>query len=247
MLSERKSVFSRIVCPVDLRFDSSEALAYAAELAAGNNAELFILHCVERQATHGSRRRARLEHSLRSMIADQMSNGALNLIKWNQVIIEGAPDIEISNAAAELGADLIVMRSRRLPYSATLLGSVAESVSRTAPCPVLVTHACERDRAQTDVDAEGTRINLKTVLIGYDFSSDSELALSYGLWLARKYRAEAHILHVMPAQLPQVQPEIARLPLATQSAFQKVSSAFTTVVPQATATEVAIVYRVRVG
>jgi nucleotide-binding universal stress UspA family protein len=44
----------------------------------------------------------------------------------------------IDEAAKELGADLIVMGTHgRRGFSRALLGSVAETVVRTAPCPVL--------------------------------------------------------------------------------------------------------------
>jgi len=45
----------------------------------------------------------------------------------------------IEETAAEIGADLIVMGTHgRRGVSRLLLGSVAESVARTAPCPVLL-------------------------------------------------------------------------------------------------------------
>ncbi len=72
----------------------------------------------------------------------------------------------IAREAATYGVDLIVMRSRRRPHRAALLGSTAESVSRTSPCPVLVMHSDERDW----VSGLDTRIELSRVLVAYDFS-----------------------------------------------------------------------------
>ena len=59
----------------------------------------------------------------------------------------------------------IVMRSRRRPHRAALLGSTAESVSRTAPCPVLVMHTDERDW----VNGFDIKIDLKRVLVATIF------------------------------------------------------------------------------
>jgi nucleotide-binding universal stress UspA family protein len=54
----------------------------------------------------------------------------------------GDPSIEIVKAAREWPADLIVIGSHgRQGVSRMLLGSVAEAVTRHAPCPVLVIRA----------------------------------------------------------------------------------------------------------
>jgi len=54
----------------------------------------------------------------------------------------GEPAVEIVNAANQLAANLIVVGSHgRGGVSRALLGSVAETVSRHAPCPVLVVRA----------------------------------------------------------------------------------------------------------
>jgi nucleotide-binding universal stress UspA family protein len=54
----------------------------------------------------------------------------------------GPPWNELTNAASELGADLVVVGTHgRRGISHALLGSVAERVVRTAPCPVMTVHA----------------------------------------------------------------------------------------------------------
>ncbi len=55
------------------------------------------------------------------------------------VVIHGDPAKCIGQAAVQLGADMIVVGTHaRRGLSRLLLGSVAEEVVRTAPCPVLV-------------------------------------------------------------------------------------------------------------
>src|SRR4030095_3481315 len=56
-------------------------------------------------------------------------------------------------------------------------------------------HSDERDWVTT-VDA---RIELKRVLVAYDFSDFSELALNYALSLAQECQSELHLLHVLPS------------------------------------------------
>jgi nucleotide-binding universal stress UspA family protein len=243
MRINEKMIFSRILCPVDLSTESGQALRYAIALAKAYGAELFVVHCIEEEPLTGVTDRTQVEHILESLMRNQFATPLVPPVNWERVVIEGEPDVEISRAAAELRADLIVMRSRRRPYAAALLGSVAESVCRTAPCPILVTHGHEREwirKVTNDVE-------LERVLVAYDFSSDSELALSYGLLLAQEYRAELHVLHVLPPRPRQAPPEIAGLPLTIQSAFQGAASSLMTVVPHKAAAGVAIKYSIREG
>jgi nucleotide-binding universal stress UspA family protein len=122
------------------------------------------------------------------------------------------PGDAIVQEAAKRNIDLIVMRSRRRPHRAALLGSTAEEVCRTASCPVLVTHAEERDFV------EGSRIGLKRLLVAYDFSDFSELALNYALSIAQEYQAELHLLHVLPPSTTR-EPEISWYPTGQEGAY----------------------------
>jgi nucleotide-binding universal stress UspA family protein len=51
-------------------------------------------------------------------------------------------------------------------------------------------------------------VNLKRLLVAYDFSDDAERALSFALSLTKQYQAELHLLHVL-ARPAQGGPEIA--------------------------------------
>jgi nucleotide-binding universal stress UspA family protein len=62
---------------------------------------------------------------------------------------------------------------------------------------------------------------LRRVLVATDFSSDSELALSYGLSLAQEHQCELHLLHVLPPRIRSEAPEIALLPLSAETAFDE--------------------------
>jgi nucleotide-binding universal stress UspA family protein len=243
MLINEKISFKRILCPVDLSSESSQALRYAIALAKAYDAKLFVLHCLDGAEVPGNSDPTHLQQVLESFIRSKVGAPLVARPIWENIIIEGQAEAEIARVAAELRADLIVMRSRRRPYAAALLGSVAESVCRTAPCPILVTHPQEREW----VGETTNEIGLDSVLVAYDFSSDSELALSYGLSLAQEYRAELHVLHVLPTQPRQSSPEIAGLPLVAQTAFQNAVFALKGAVPGTSATGVTIRHAVREG
>jgi nucleotide-binding universal stress UspA family protein len=226
MFGHKTISFKRIVCPVDLSPDSSEALRYAVALAKSYRAKLFVLHC-SAPGTDAGENRPELHRIIEAFTHEYLSFPPQPLLDWEPVIVRGEPDVEIAREAAELCADLIVMRSRRRPCAAALLGSIAESVCRMAPCPTLVTHAHEREWAGRTSNS----LDLKRVLVAYDFSSDSEVALSYGLSFAEQYGAELHVLHVVSPRPKEIAPELSLLPLASETAFSKAVAALKTAVP----------------
>ncbi|MGH9883550.1 MAG: universal stress protein, partial [Pyrinomonadaceae bacterium] len=167
------------------------------------------------------------EHLFESALLNFLSPKALGGLNWQGLLIEGEDVGEaIARTASECAVDLIVMRSRRRPHRAALLGSTAESVCRTAPCPVLVTHTDERDWVQPLTRS----ISLQRVLVPYDFSDYSELALKYALSFAQEYQAELHLLHVMPPHMV-IEPEIAWYPLQGEAAYHNAARRLQKAVP----------------
>lgn len=207
-----------ILCPTDLSPDSDEALRYAIALSRAYNAELLLLHCD--LGGDGPAKQGAHDQAIQAITdALKKHSGSVDLagLDWKSLVVS-CDDIgaAISREAARYGIDLIVMRSRRRPHRAALLGSTAESVSRTAPCPVLVMHTDERDW----VTGSDTRIELKRVLVAHDFSDYSELALNYALSLAQEYQSELHLLHVLPP-FTLDESEISWYPLGREGAYHK--------------------------
>src|SRR6266516_4819481 len=217
-----------ILCPTDLSADSDEALRYAIALSRAYNAKLILLHCDS--ADDGLTipdAHAKTAEAIR--LALQKHSGSADLVglDWKSLVVNCDDTGEaIAREAAKYGVDLIVMRSRRRPHRAALLGSTAESVSRTAPCPVLVMHSDERDWV-TGLD---TRIELKRVLVAYDFSDYSELALNSALSFVQEYQSELHLLHVLPPFTLQ-ESEISWYPLGREGAYQKAAHRLQKAVP----------------
>ena len=204
----------RILCPIDLSPYSGNALRYALALARAYDAELMLLHCTQDVDAHEKMRAFASEH------IDPSDS------RW-RLIIATASDIdqEIMQRAQTERVDFIVMGSRRRPHRAALLGSTAESVCRSAPCPVLVMHNDEREFVGNEL-----RVDLKRVLVAYDFSDYSELALKYGLSVAQEHQAELHLLHVLPPRSVN-DPEIAWDPTKGESAYHTAARRLQRVVP----------------
>ena len=209
-------IIKRILCPTDLSSESDEALRYALTLARAYDAKLIVFHCqpdTVRSPLADAEARALLEQSLIPYLRPE----DLQKLDWEGIVGQDEdPGKAITDHASEHMVDLIVMRSRRRPHRAALLGSTAESVSRTAPCAVMVTHADEREW----VGATTREIDLKRVLVAYDFSDHSELALRYALTFAQEYQSELHLLHVLP-RFTLDETEIAWYPLGNEGPYHK--------------------------
>jgi nucleotide-binding universal stress UspA family protein len=228
----------RILCPTDLTIDSDQALRYALALTRAYEAKLITCYCPDddeiasaARLLGGSVASATREEKTRQMfesaLAKFISPTDISRLDWKGLLIEGDDVGEaITSTASEWAADLIVMRSRRRPHRAALLGSTAESVCRTAPCPVLVTHTDERDWVQPL--SEG--IALQRVLVPYDFSDCSELALKYALSFAQEFQAELHLIHVLPPFAPN-ESEISWYPLGREGTYHKAAHRLQKAIP----------------
>ena len=202
----------RILCPTDLSPLSGKAMRYALALARAHEAELIFFNCTP--DVDG-------EEKLKASVSEH--TGASDA----RLIVTAADDIgeAIMMQAQAENVSLIVMRSRRRPHRAALLGSTAESVSRNAPCPVLVMHNDEQEFVSNELT-----LNLQRVLVAYDFSDYSELALKYGLSIAQEHQAELHLLHVLPPRSIN-EPEIAWYPRGDESAYHTAARRLQRVVP----------------
>jgi len=202
----------RILCPTDLSPLSGTAVRYAMALARAHEAQLIFFHCTPE--IDG-------EEKLRASVSEQIGPSDARLIVANADDIGEA----IMMQAQGEQIDLIVMRSRRRPHRAALLGSTAEAVCRNAPCPVLVMHNDEQEFVSNELT-----VNIARVLVAYDFSDYSELALKYGLSIAQEHQAELHLLHVLPPNSVNA-PEIAWYPIKGESTYHNAARRLQRVVP----------------
>jgi nucleotide-binding universal stress UspA family protein len=137
----------RILLPTDFSAHSDSATKYACELATRFDAELHVLHTLEVHLastptfamglalpTYLQESRAAAEKALEGVLDPQRAAGR----KVVRAVVEGSPKVEIVRYARSQHVDLIVLATHgRSGLAHVLIGSVAENVVRTAPCPVL--------------------------------------------------------------------------------------------------------------
>lgn len=145
-----------VLVATDFSEPSQVALAYGRSLARTFGATLHILHVVESlNATAGVEYfaaslpgvQASLENAARNRLDGLLSvDETVELRAQKAVRTWGSPAPAIIEYAEQTQIDLIVMGTHgRNALTRFLMGSVAERVVRTAPCPVLTVRHPERD------------------------------------------------------------------------------------------------------
>jgi nucleotide-binding universal stress UspA family protein len=159
----------KILVPIDYSDHSYQALRWGASLAEQYGAQLLLLHVLPRATEHTSREVPTNEWVPYRYYPDM--GAGTDLFRVDRIVVDlveeartrlydlaakdlprtlaidvrvgiGRPAAEILQVAAEGAVDLIVMGTHgRTGLSHALLGSVAEKVMRTAPCPVFTIRA----------------------------------------------------------------------------------------------------------
>src|SRR5579884_4294741 len=190
---------SHIVFATDFSDAARHAQESAVMLAKAYEATLHVVHVPESPLWLGSNAATivYLEQAQKDgerQLADleqQLARRGLTRVDVRQPI--GMPSEQITKAAQEIGAELVVVGTRgRTDLETILLGSTAERVIKAAPCPVLAVPAIA-DRTQ---DETGDRA-IRHILAPLDFSSPSLDAAEYALQLANDFGAKTTLLHVL--------------------------------------------------
>ncbi|TSC63644.1 MAG: UspA domain-containing protein [Microgenomates group bacterium Gr01-1014_93] len=154
-------VYRKILLTHDGSKLSSAAIPHAATLANAFNGEILLLHVIESVEQEiasltstdmnvpvgpvaevameiVARDKKTAEKELKK-VADNLKESGIQNVKI--LVTEGVADSEIVKVAKKQKCDLIVMSTHgRSGLGRALLGSVADSVVRHAPCPVLLVH-----------------------------------------------------------------------------------------------------------
>jgi nucleotide-binding universal stress UspA family protein len=201
-------MYRSIVVPLDGFPASEPVVPVAARLAYRSGALLHLAHVVDLLSfppySKGCSKAEWFNGRAVTLAADYMNRMAA----WAR---EDCPDLEVSTTtlqeptapslveyAARVEADLMVMMTHgRTPYKRFWLGSVADQIARTAPCPVLflrLKHARNSARLPK---------HFRKILVPLDGSAWSEAAVPVAQALGEIDNAEITLLTVLhPARVP---------------------------------------------
>ena len=191
---------NKVLMPTDFSECANAALAYAIFLARESRAELHWLHAMvllgddpkESENSFpdidlvyrrlGDNASGKMEHLL-----GKMGVGPLSVHQVQRRAVAVAP--AVVDYADEEDVDLIVMGTHgRRGLRRLLLGSVAEEVLRTANCPVLTVRGTDSSKSIEPI---------QRILVPFDFSDDSESALTAARDLAATFGSHIDLVHVV--------------------------------------------------
>lgn len=144
--------FKKILFPTNLSSSESTALDYAISLALEHEASICLVHVVEDlgfnspyilsylpRALELDRRYGGREDQVKKELHEVISPQLSRQIVVEEVVAKGKPYEEILRIAKQKEVDLIVIPSDNTPGGKHHhLGSTADRVVGSAPCPVLV-------------------------------------------------------------------------------------------------------------
>jgi nucleotide-binding universal stress UspA family protein len=193
---------AKVLFPTDFSSCARQAFARATSLAGRFGAELHVLHALPplwygvydplayampSEEAYAAVRRTAQEH-LKELATDPLTAG-LHVV--TTVSEDYPPAPAILDYAERQGVDLIAMgtHGRRGP-ARLLLGSTAEEVVRHSACPVLTVREAQNGEA-------AARLLPRRVLVPFDFSAPSRVALANAAEVARRFDAHLLVLHVV--------------------------------------------------
>lgn len=196
--------FKKILCATDFSDFSNHTVNYGVALAKEFGSKLIICHVIDLSSVAiygefqldpiGQQNRIidDAKEQLEKLTGDQP-------VDWEPMITVGKPADEILRAVEEEKIDLVISATRgRSGLKRLILGSVTERLMLTLPCPLLVL----RSPGHEFISSADHAIKLKKILVGCDFSPDSDQAFNHALSLAQEFEAELHLANVIetPAQ-----------------------------------------------
>jgi nucleotide-binding universal stress UspA family protein len=205
--SQAGSALRHILLATDLSSISALAAQYATRLAEHTHAHFSVLHVFnpvrlpssdaigahatpqDLRSRDGQRLEALIE-SIRTHVPDA-----------EKQLIDGEPTSTVIDYAKCHSVDLIVTGTHgRRAFDRLLLGSTAEAIVRSSPCPVMTIGP--NVTMHTENQAPFQRI-----LCAMDFGEAAKSAAPAAIQLANQSRAKLRFLHVLPSGLYNGQPQ----------------------------------------
>ena len=197
--------FNRILVPIDFSRPSLKAIPYALAVSRQFGADVYLLHVVDTTQyppptlmtlplVPQAELNRRLMKRLKAVALKYRTDGKVSALEPRT----GTAYEEICAVAQELKADLIIITTHGYTgYKRMFLGSTAERVVQHSPCPVLVVRPHIRHWNGSIDPRTRTGFRLRNILVPTDFSECSRVGFNYALQLARDFRAELRLVHVI--------------------------------------------------
>lgn len=194
MQAFREFTMKRILVATDFSGGSYGALNYAKQLAKTFNAKIYLLHVVDHASSPAAVQSATSMSDKLDLAEAELQKIASSLAHDGLVcaLLARSGDIReaVLQVVREREIDLLVVGTYGKSGKAEgKLGSIAEMLLRTLPCPVLTVGASARSNAYKSTYKH-------SVLFPTDFSETSHSALPYAECLAEHLKGDLLLLHI---------------------------------------------------
>ena len=176
--------------PVDFSENSRQALDIALALASPRVDRITVIHIVETHYDFASQVALFTQQQLkegRKRGKELLAKHAHAQVSLRFKLEEGNPAIQISQQAAKQKVDLVVMGTQGASgITKSLIGTVAVSVIRESPCPVLI------------VPATAAKTNLHQFVLCLEFAEHESSTLDWLAKQVKKWKGKLQVIHVQP-------------------------------------------------
>jgi len=191
-----------ILFATDFSSCSESALTYAIGLSRRYDSLLNIVSVVPAEICDNAQPPDPFyfRHSAENKMANLVTSELFHGIRHQELVTEGEGRVSqvLSELMRKLEIDLVVLGTRgRGGVKKLLLGSVAEEIVYSAPCPVLTAGPYASPKPIPE-------LKLARILYATDLPPGPARALAYALWLAEHEHAHLTLLNIlkMPADVP---------------------------------------------
>jgi nucleotide-binding universal stress UspA family protein len=186
---------------------SETALSYAVGLSRRYGSTLYMVNVIREELSDVQPPDPfYLRHTAEKKMASLVQSDPFEGINHRELLREGEVSQVLSELIPRLNIDLVVLGTHgRGGVAKLVLGSVAEEIIGSAPCPVLTVGRHVSPKS-------GPEPKLRRILYATDLLPGSTRALAYALWLAEHDHAHLTLLHVLKvhASVPLEYPEPER-------------------------------------
>jgi len=190
----------KILCAIDFSDFSDTVLDYGKSLASELGSTLYLCHILSGTLMISSLGHSYVEYpdieaERAKSATDKLEKMAEQLdIKCEIIVSTGHVPDEINKIAGKNNIDLVIAATHGgSGIKRFLIGSVTDRLVKILQCPLLVLFAQQKN-AGSVVEKQ---LKFERILVGCDFSPDSQLAFDHALSLAQEFQTQLHLAHVI--------------------------------------------------
>jgi len=213
----------RILAATDFSDVSSNVVPLGLRIAGELDATLYVCHVIDLPtiSLYGETvfepimQQQRYIDFARREIETIIERAGESKCDWEPLVAVGQPVEEIKRIVAEKNVDLVLTATHgRSGLKRFFLGSVTERLMRALACPLLVFRVDEAAASGNVIQ----NFPFQRILVGCDFSDDSNRAVEFGLSMSQEFEAQLHLVHVVE---PTAYHEFTHLPSGPDDPLQK--------------------------